>query len=72
MDNLTVDQAKQFLRERGYFTDNLWHVRDVKSIVDVDDETAHQILDGVLTNEWIVQQIFEMMQDELYHGVELC
>lgn len=68
MSKLTTEQAKQFLRDQGYFTDNLWHIDDVKQNYECDDETAQQILDSVMTNEWVVQRTFEMVDgiaDEL-------
>jgi hypothetical protein len=53
-----IEQAKKTLRDAGYFTDNLWHVDDVKQNYDCDDETALEILDNALTNDATMEQIW--------------
>ena len=53
-----IEQAKKTLRDAGYFTDNLWHVNDVKTRIDCDDKTALEILDNALTNEGTMEQIW--------------
>ena len=53
-----VEKAKEVLRAAGYFTDNLWHIDDVKLRFAVfDDEDAQAILETALTNDWIMEQI---------------
>lgn len=53
-----IEKAKEVLRDAGYFTDNLWHIDDVKSQFEVfDNEDAQDILNDALTNEWIMEQI---------------
>jgi len=53
-----IEKAKEVLRKAGYFTDNLWHVDDVKLRFDVTaDEEAQEILEQALTNDWIMEQI---------------
>jgi len=53
-----VEKAREVLREAGYFTDNLWHVDDVKLRFAVfDNEDAQDILESALTNDWIMEQI---------------
>lgn len=54
---MTVEQAKQFLKEQGFFTDNLWHVDDVKGLFECTDEQAQGILYKSLTNEATMEQI---------------
>lgn len=59
-----VEKAKEVLREAGFFTDNLWHVNDVKLRFNViDDEDAQAILEEALTNEWIMEQIHYGIRD---------
>ena len=53
-----VELAKQVLKENGYFVDNLWHVDDVKSKFNCDDEQAQDILFESLTNEATMEQIW--------------
>ena len=59
LNNMTIEQAKKVLKENGYYVDNLWHIEDVKlqSDVDVDYDTAYDILNSALTNDWIMEQI---------------
>ena len=72
MENFqSVENARAYLREQGYFVDNLWHVDDVKSMYqtkdiegnpqEVSDEVAQEILNDTLTNEWVVSQVRESM-----------
>lgn len=50
--------AREALRERGFYTDNLWHVDDVKCRYEgCDDATAQYILDQALTNSATMEQI---------------
>ena len=54
-----IQKAKATLREAGYFTDNLWHIDDVKLNYQVfDNEDAQDILNQALTNEWVFDQIW--------------
>jgi hypothetical protein len=59
-----VEKAKKVLREAGYFTDNLWHVDDVKLRFQVfDDEDAQDILQHALVNDWTMEQIHYIIND---------
>ena len=60
---MTVQQAKQVLRDAGYFVDNLWTIQDVQDRFECNDETAQGILYDALTNEYIVEKIFEQIND---------
>ena len=54
-----IEQAKQVLREAGYYVDNLWCVDDVKGTYECDDdEVAQGILDNALNNGATVEQIW--------------
>jgi hypothetical protein len=56
---MTVEQAKEVLRQNGFFVDNLWHVDDVKLRYNCDDdEQAQEILNGALTNDATMEQIW--------------
>ena len=56
---MTVEQAKAVLRQNGFFVDNLWHIDDVKLNYNCEsDEQAQAILDGALTNDATMQQIW--------------
>ena len=73
MDNQAVQKAKEVLRENGFFVDNLWHVDDVKLRYNCDnDEQAQDILNGALTNDATMEQIWfaiDMVADD--DGLEL-
>lgn len=45
---MTIESAKQFLKENGYYVDNLWHIDDVKIHFKCTDEEAYDVLDDVL------------------------
>jgi hypothetical protein len=55
---MNVEEAKAFLKSQGFFTDNLWHVDDVKSKFNCDDDEAQYILEQSLTNEATMEQIW--------------
>jgi hypothetical protein len=51
---MTTEQARQVLRDNGYFVDNLWHVDDVPMGT---DEERMEVLEKALTNPWVFEQI---------------
>lgn len=55
---ITVEQAKQVLKDNGYYVDNLWCVEDVQSKFECTDEEAQDVLDGALNNEATMEQIW--------------
>lgn len=61
---MNIHEAKQALREAGYFVDNLWHVDDVKNATEVSlsTEQAMQVLSMALTNEATMDQIWMSIQ----------
>lgn len=61
---MNIQEAKQVLRDNGYFVDNLWRIEDVQDRFKCDDETAHDILNGALTNEYIVEMIFSDIRNQ--------
>lgn len=69
---MKVEQAKQVLKQAGYYVDNLWTVSDVKCKFDVDDDKAQDILDGALTNEATIDQIWFAIEitGEEGHGLK--
>ena len=73
-DILTIEKAKKFLKDNGYYVDTLWHVDDVKAVFDCDDHDADEVLDLILsdctqTNEailWVgLEQGLKEKQDEI-------
>ena len=63
MDNLTNEQLKNELTRRGYYTGNLWHIDDVKGRFEATDDQAQDVLDDALQGSWIIEQIFECIDD---------
>ena len=60
---MTTEQAKEVLRNAGYYVDNLWTIQDVQDRFECTDEKAQDILHDALTNEYIVEKIFEQIYD---------
>lgn len=59
---MTTEQAKEVLRKAGYFVDNLWHIDDVRcKFKNLTNEDCQDLLYKTLTNEWIMEQIWEAM-----------
>lgn len=51
------EQARQTLRELGFFVDNLWSIHDVMDRYECTEEEAQKVLAFSLTNEATVEQI---------------
>ena len=57
---MNIEQAKQVLKDAGYFVDNLWHINDIKDKYNCDsDEQAQDILYNSLTNESVMEYIWD-------------
>lgn len=73
----STDDLKKELESRGYFTENLWHVDDVESQLayyneehlgqekTIDHSECLTILGNVMTDEWIIEKIFESIYNEI-------
>ena len=53
-----VKEARQTLKDWGYFTDNLWSVEDVQHIFNCSNEEAQDVLNIALTNEGTMHHIW--------------
>jgi len=71
MKKLTVETARQFLTEKGYYTENLWHVDDVISRYECDEQTAYDILDSILQTNWIMENVNELIVEVAEYEYEL-
>ena len=59
---MTTEQAREVLRNAGYFVDNLWHIDDVRcKFKNLTDEDCQDLLYQTLTNGWIMDHIWETM-----------
>ena len=66
LNNMNIEQAKQVLKENGYYVDNLWHTDDVHQFGDISEDGAYDVLDSVLQNAYTIEKINEMLHDEFY------
>jgi len=58
LKDISSNDLRDELASRGFYTNNLWHVDDVKQNYKCSDEDAQEILDKTMQSEWIVQEIF--------------
>jgi len=61
---MKVNEAKEFLKSKGYYTDNLWMTDDVKQNYKCDDDEAQNVLYSIFNNEWLTEQIFVMIDEQ--------
>lgn len=59
---MTTQEAREFLKENGFFTDNLWHIDDVQLRFKCDNETAQKILSQALTSGSTIESIHETIE----------
>ena len=60
-----IEKAKQVLRDAGYQVDNLWHIDDVQGNYNCTDEQAMEVLEGALMNDYVMETIFGVIDDEV-------
>jgi hypothetical protein len=63
----SVEKAKAYLTEQGFYTGNLWSVQDVQDNYYCTQEEAQEVLDGALQNEATMEQIWYAIN---YHAQE--
>ena len=59
MEDEEINKALKLLEESGYYVNNLWHIDDVQSKFECDEDDAFEILDKVVGGEWAIEQINE-------------
>jgi len=64
-----TDKLKAKLKEKGYYTDNLWHVNDV--VADLPIETKQIILDKILNDDTLKSEINSSISNELNYNYEI-
>ncbi len=63
---MNIEEAKQVLRNAGYYVDNLWSIHDVDTEgIDMTDDDRYRILDIVFKTDWVIEQINESIDFEL-------
>ena len=60
---MTIQDAKLFLEEQGYYTETLWSIDDVKQTYECSTEDALIVLEKVFNSEWVNEQIFGVIDD---------
>jgi hypothetical protein len=55
---MTIEEAKKFLEEQGYYTECLWSIYDVQLGYECSDEEALKILDKAISCESTYDQIW--------------
>lgn len=55
--------ARELLRKKGYYVDNLWSVDDVTENYVCTPEQAHRVLEMALKNEATMEQIWWAIDD---------
>ena len=56
---LSTDELKELLANKGFYTGNLWHISDVQQNYVCEDDQAMEVLEVALENEYIVSQTFD-------------
>jgi hypothetical protein len=64
MRAINIEQAKQLLKDNGYFVDNLWQTEDVKMNYQCTDEQAQRVLSRVLHYDAIYELVWEGIKYE--------
>lgn len=63
MKDLTVEKAMSFLKEQGYYINNLYMLEDVTNYFDITDEGAEKVLDATFNNEYVSEEINLMIRE---------
>ena len=58
LKEISSEALMKELELRGYYTKNLWQTDDVMQNYDCTPEDAQELLDKVMTSEWIIEEIF--------------
>lgn len=66
-----IQQAKDLLKNNGYYVNDLWHVLDVKYVNDdevfnCDNDEALKILNTVLSSNHVIEIINNKIRFEVY------
>ena len=56
-----IEEAKEFLKSKGYYVNNLWTIDDVQHHYECTDIEAMGILDKVFQSERLMSEVFEMI-----------
>ena len=77
LEKISSEDLRLELERRGYFTENLWHKDDVigqleyyneenpDNPIKEEDLDCNKILSGALTNEWIIEQVYSAIYEDI-------
>lgn len=61
--HISTQDAKLTLESRGYFTENLWHIDDVKNYDEtLTDDECMDVLNDVMNSSYIMETINEQIE----------
>ena len=62
-----IQNAKNILKDNGYYCDNLWHVDDItQNYPKYNSKDALEVLDDVMTSEYITETIYGYIDKTMY------
>ena len=61
-------KSRNFMQFAGYYTQYLWHTKDVTARFHCTEEEAHEVLNKAMASDTVMQTIFEAIEDA---GAEL-
>ena len=67
LKDMDSNDLRDELASRGFYTNNLWHIDDVKQNYECSDEDAQEILDKTMQSEQVTQEVFTFI-DEVCAG----
>jgi hypothetical protein len=68
---ITIEEAKEFLKQNGYYVDNLWHIDDIQQNYDLSDDDAYDVLGRAMQSEYIMSEIFETIDQVVEEEINL-
>jgi len=54
-----IEEAKAFLKSKGYYTDMLWMTEDVRNKFNCTEEEAQEVLNSALNGGWLIEETNE-------------
>ena len=67
-ENDRLKDARKILKMYGYYTDNLWHIDDVKQNYDITDDQAYEVLDKAMQLHYTTSAIFEIIDEVCFEN----
>jgi hypothetical protein len=77
LEKISSEDLRLELERRGYFTENLWHKDDVLGQLEYyntenpdkpikgEDLDCNKILYGALHNDWIIEQVYSAIYEDI-------